>query len=131
MPTSPPRTGPKSIASRRPGAEPLEKYGARAASPRSWEQTSGENTRYDHHADADCYVIAGDQGSLEVPTMLSPMRSTITASYARTCCHFTSRSAVVMFAGTWREFHASCGTLLQEKTNGSPENFCRTWTLQV
>lgn len=40
-----------------------------AASPRSWEQTSGENTRYDHHADADCYVIAGDQGSLEVPTM--------------------------------------------------------------
>lgn len=40
-----------------------------AASPRSWEQTSGENKRYDHHADEDCYVIAGDQGSLEVPTM--------------------------------------------------------------
>jgi predicted dehydrogenase len=40
-----------------------------AASPRSWEQTSGENKRYDRHADEDCYVIAGDQGSLEVPTM--------------------------------------------------------------
>jgi predicted dehydrogenase len=40
-----------------------------AASPRSWEQTSGENKRYDHHADEDCYVIAGDQGSLDVPTM--------------------------------------------------------------
>jgi predicted dehydrogenase len=40
-----------------------------AASPRSWEQTSGENTRYDRHADEDCYVIAGDRGSLEVPTM--------------------------------------------------------------
>ncbi|HET7795296.1 MAG TPA: Gfo/Idh/MocA family oxidoreductase [Rhizobacter sp.] len=40
-----------------------------AASPRSWEQTSGENTRYDRHTDEDCYVIAGDAGSLEVPTM--------------------------------------------------------------
>lgn len=40
-----------------------------AASPRSWEQTSGENKRYDRHADEDCYVIAGDRGSLEVPTM--------------------------------------------------------------
>jgi predicted dehydrogenase len=40
-----------------------------AASPRSWEQTSGENKRYDHHADEDCYVIAGDRGSLAVPTM--------------------------------------------------------------
>jgi predicted dehydrogenase len=40
-----------------------------AASPRSWEQTSGENKRYDHHADEDCYVIAGTQGSLAVPTM--------------------------------------------------------------
>ena len=40
-----------------------------AASPRSWEQTSGENKSYDHHADEDCYVIAGDRGSLAVPTM--------------------------------------------------------------
>ncbi|KQW00459.1 Gfo/Idh/MocA family protein [Rhizobacter sp. Root1221] len=40
-----------------------------AASPRSWEQTAGENKRYDHHADEDCYVIAGTHGSLEVPTM--------------------------------------------------------------
>jgi predicted dehydrogenase len=40
-----------------------------AATPRSWEQTSGENKSYDHHADADCYVIAGTRGSLQVPTM--------------------------------------------------------------
>lgn len=40
-----------------------------AASPRSWEQTSGENTAYDHHADQDCYVVCGTQGSLQVPTM--------------------------------------------------------------
>ncbi|MFL6663875.1 MAG: Gfo/Idh/MocA family protein [Rhizobacter sp.] len=40
-----------------------------AASPRSWEQTSGENAAYDRHADEDCYVIAGERGSLGVPTM--------------------------------------------------------------
>jgi predicted dehydrogenase len=40
-----------------------------AASPRSWEQTSGENKAYDHHADQDCYVIAGTRGSLQVPTL--------------------------------------------------------------
>jgi len=40
-----------------------------AASPRSWEQTSGENPAYDHHGDEDCYVIAGVRGSLNVPTM--------------------------------------------------------------
>jgi predicted dehydrogenase len=40
-----------------------------AASPRSWEQTSGENKAYDRHTDEDCYVIAGTDGSLQVPTM--------------------------------------------------------------
>jgi predicted dehydrogenase len=40
-----------------------------AASPRSWEQTSGENEAYDHHADQDCYIIAGTHGSLQVPTL--------------------------------------------------------------
>ena len=40
-----------------------------AASPRSWEQTTGENKDYDHHADQDCYVIAGTRGSLQVPTL--------------------------------------------------------------
>lgn len=40
-----------------------------AASPRSWEQTSGENPSYDHHADEDCYLLAGERGSLAVPTM--------------------------------------------------------------
>lgn len=40
-----------------------------AASPRSWEQTSGENPAYDAHPDEDCYVIAGTHGSLQVPTM--------------------------------------------------------------
>jgi predicted dehydrogenase len=40
-----------------------------AASPRSWEQSSGENHDFDHHPDQDCYVIAGTRGSLQVPTL--------------------------------------------------------------
>ena len=39
------------------------------AAPRSWEQTSGENTAYPRHASEDCYFIAGTQGSLAVPTL--------------------------------------------------------------
>lgn len=40
-----------------------------AAGPHSWEQTSGENPAYDHHADEDCYVLSGERGSLAVPTL--------------------------------------------------------------
>jgi predicted dehydrogenase len=40
-----------------------------AASPRSWEQTSRENTSYASHVDEDAYHIAGTQGSLSIPTM--------------------------------------------------------------
>jgi len=40
-----------------------------AATARSWEQTSGENSSYASYPDEDCYVIAGDSGSLAVPTM--------------------------------------------------------------
>ncbi|CAM9898242.1 unnamed protein product [Ectocarpus sp. 12 AP-2014] len=40
-----------------------------AAAPRSWEQTSGEDSVYAHYPDEDCYVLAGTQGSLAVPTL--------------------------------------------------------------
>jgi predicted dehydrogenase len=40
-----------------------------AGSARSWEQTSQENQDYSSYDDEDCYVIAGDMGSLSVPTM--------------------------------------------------------------
>ena len=41
------------------------------ASPRSWEQTSGENAAYPRYPAEDCYFIAGTQGSLAVPTLRS------------------------------------------------------------
>ena len=40
-----------------------------AACPRSWEQTSQENKAYPTYEIEDCYVIAGTNGSLSVPTM--------------------------------------------------------------
>jgi predicted dehydrogenase len=40
-----------------------------AASPRSWEQTSQENTAYATYDDEDCYHVAGTHGSLSVPSL--------------------------------------------------------------
>jgi predicted dehydrogenase len=40
-----------------------------AAAPRSWEQTTQENPAFAAYPDEDCYLIAGTQGSLAIPTM--------------------------------------------------------------
>ena len=43
-----------------------------AASPKSWEQTSRENTAYAACDDEDAYTLVGTRGSLGVPTMFRP-----------------------------------------------------------
>lgn len=40
-----------------------------AASDRSWEMTSGENPMYPRSIDADCYHIAGTNGSIDFPSL--------------------------------------------------------------
>jgi predicted dehydrogenase len=40
-----------------------------AASARSWEQTTQEDESFAAYPDEDCYVIAGTDGSLAIPTM--------------------------------------------------------------
>ena len=61
-----------------------------AAAVKSWEQTSGENASYATYPAEDCYVLAGTQGSMGVPSMrlltftgerswYAPMQATVAA----------------------------------------------------
>ena len=45
-----------------------------AASPRSWEQTSGENPDFPRHPEEDCCFITGTQGSLALPELSARCR---------------------------------------------------------
>lgn len=42
-----------------------------AASDKSWEMTSGENSAYPHFPSSNCYHFAGTRGSLDFPSMVS------------------------------------------------------------
>ena len=42
-----------------------------AASSRSWEQTSGENSAYARDPNEDCYCLTGRKGTLLIPTLRS------------------------------------------------------------
>ena len=62
-----------------------------AAASKSWEQTSGENASYANYPAEDCYMLAGTNGSLGVPSMrlltwmgerswYAPMRATVASA---------------------------------------------------
>jgi predicted dehydrogenase len=40
-----------------------------AAAPRSWEQTTQEDPVFSSYPEEDCYIVAGTDGSLAIPTM--------------------------------------------------------------
>ncbi len=40
-----------------------------AASARSWEQTSQEDKNYSAYPEDDCYIVAGTEGSIAIPTL--------------------------------------------------------------
>src|SRR5262245_66308808 len=40
-----------------------------AAVPRSWEQTTQEDPVFSAYPEEDCYIVAGTDGSLSIPTM--------------------------------------------------------------
>jgi predicted dehydrogenase len=40
-----------------------------AGAPRSWDQSAGEKNSFHYYPQEECYLIAGDRGSLSVPTL--------------------------------------------------------------
>ena len=78
-----------------------------AASARSWEQTSQEDKSFPTYPDEDCYIVAGTEGSLAIPTMR-----------LKTYANAAERS-------WWKPFHSETIALERaDPLDRQLENFC-------
>ncbi len=83
-----------------------------AAAVRSWEQTTREDPNYPTYPEEDCYLIAGTQGSLAVPTM----RLRIFSGAASWWKPLNSEVIAIERADPWeRQLRNFCGVIRGEE----------------